>query len=103
MVQVMVPQPTCLPAIVPVRDVLAVLSNTTHHGFPVISNTSAGPSDGVDGAVGQLEGLVLRSQLLVLLRKRRVASTLPINATCVRLRLHRCPAGAAAVGLRAER
>lgn len=66
----MVPHPTCLPAVVPVRDVLAVLSNTTHHGFPVISiSPDAGPSD---GSVGQLEGLVLRSQLLVLLRKRCV-------------------------------
>lgn len=68
-VQVMVPQPTCLPSVVPVSDVLLVLSNTTHHGFPVISEP-IGSSDYPDGAVGQLEGLVLRSQLLVLLRKR---------------------------------
>eukprot|EP00892_Ulva_mutabilis_P004714 jgi/Ulvmu1/2614/UM014_0065.1 len=67
--QVMVPHPTCLPALVSVSDVLAVLSSTTHHGFPVITG-AGGPSDEPDGAVGQLEGLVLRSQLLVLLRKR---------------------------------
>lgn len=78
----MVPHPTCLPALVPVSDVLSVLSGTTHHGFPVIA-VAGGPSDDSDGGVGQLEGLVLRSQLLVLLRKRCAPRTCITSlATC---------------------
>jgi CBS domain-containing protein len=60
----MVPNPVCFPPIMPVKEVLRVLQKTTHHGFPVVVDTEAGLG------VGQLEGLVLRSQLLVLLRER---------------------------------
>lgn len=63
--QVMVKNPRCLPAIVSVRDVLTVLRDTTHHGFPVVQQMSS-----LEEGVGQLEGLVLRSQLLVLLREK---------------------------------
>jgi hypothetical protein len=61
----MVHNPRCLPVIVSVRDVLTVLRDTTHHGFPVL-----GQMGSLDEGVGQLEGLVLRSQLLVLLREK---------------------------------
>jgi CBS domain-containing protein len=63
----MVKNPKCLTPIVCVRDVLAVLRDTTHHGFPVVLDGSK--AAGEEG-VGQLEGLVLRSQILVLLRER---------------------------------
>lgn len=46
-----------------VGRVVEVLRHTPHNGFPVF----AGGAGGV-GAGGRLEGLILRSQLLVLLR-----------------------------------
>lgn len=67
--QVMVKSPKCLTPIVCVRDVLTVLRDTTHHGFPVVLPQSASGNSEEEGG-GQLEGLVLRSQILVLLRER---------------------------------
>jgi hypothetical protein len=80
--------PRCLPTIVCVRDVLTVLRDTTHHGFPVVQQMGT-PEEGV----GQLQGLVLRSQLLVLLREQYAralpaasvssfARSCPMNARC---------------------
>lgn len=55
------------PSIVPAHLVAQVLRSTTHNGFVVYCRGSQ--LDGVTGA-GQLEGLISRDQLLVLLRQR---------------------------------
>jgi hypothetical protein len=51
--------------------VLHVLRSTPHHGFPVVDIGSdvAGP-DTTELSEGRFEGLVLRSQLIVLLKER---------------------------------
>ena len=64
---IMVPHPTCFKTIAGLKDVLRVLEDTTHHGFPVVEDV---PSDAALEGVGRLDGLVLRSQLLVLLKER---------------------------------
>lgn len=66
--EIMVPRPISFLMITPVKDVLHVLESTTHHGFPVVGKFEA---EGAEG-VGQLVGLVLRSQLIVLLKERCV-------------------------------
>eukprot|EP00803_Ostreobium_quekettii_P007951 evm.model.scf_1330.4 EVM.evm.TU.scf_1330.4 scf_1330:35334-42870(-) len=48
-----------------VSRVLKVLKDTNHNGFPVFADARPG-----SGAGGELEGLILRSQLLVLLRRQ---------------------------------
>jgi CBS domain len=81
---VMVPRPVSLPPVAPLRGVLRVLRSTTHHGFPVVTRPVAGEEGEGAGSGGHLEGLVLRSQLLVLLRER-CARPPPRRST-----LHRC-------------
>jgi chloride channel 7 len=55
---VMQPHPVCLPAMVSVSRVIDTLSSNTHNGFPVLN------------ARGQFVGLVLRSQIISLLKAR---------------------------------
>jgi CBS domain-containing protein len=66
--EIMVPRPISFLVVTPVKDVLDVLENTTHHGFPVVREFEPAGSEGV----GQLDGIVLRSQLIVLLKERCV-------------------------------
>lgn len=54
---------TGLPAVAPVDAVLRALRATTHNGFPVFQRDSS-------SSRVHLEGMVLRSQLLVLLERR---------------------------------
>jgi chloride channel 7 len=61
---IMVPNPMSFRSIASATTVLRILVETTHHGFPVVEDQGEGE------AGGHLEGLVLRSQLLVLLKER---------------------------------
>lgn len=65
---IMVPKPICFGTVTAVKDVLRRLETSTHHGFPVTDTDARNPESG-----GRLEGLVLRSQLLVLLKERYAA------------------------------
>jgi CBS domain-containing protein len=67
--QMMTPDPMVVPPIVSVRHVLKLLKDSTHHGFPVVTEMN---STGGEDGVGLLEGLVLRSQMLVLLEQKCV-------------------------------
>lgn len=49
-----------------VSEVAAVLRDTSHNGFPVVRHT-----DG-DGSDGQLVGIILRSQVLLMLEQRAI-------------------------------
>lgn len=76
---IMVRMPTCLPPVAPLHSILHILQRSTHHGFPVaeaqLKNSAAnGKQNGAASAPGQgrLVGLVLRSQLLVLLQTQCV-------------------------------
>ncbi|EFJ22729.1 hypothetical protein SELMODRAFT_443196 [Selaginella moellendorffii] len=62
---IMSPNVICFQEVVPVREVLEVLRNTRHNGFPVLRHTSAENS----GAGEKFVGLVLRHQLLLLLEE----------------------------------
>jgi CBS domain-containing protein len=57
-----------------VAHVLEVLLNTQHHGFPVVDEIGA-PDGGINDdekypRYGHLKGLILRSQLITLLKQR---------------------------------
>jgi chloride channel 7 len=56
----------CFKEISSVSEVAAVLRDTSHNGFPVVRHT-----DG-DGSDGQLVGIILRSQVLLLLEQRAI-------------------------------
>lgn len=51
----------CFDLVMPIDDIKHILSSTTHNGFPIVSNGQNARS------AGRLEGLLLRSQLEVLL------------------------------------
>ncbi|XP_024384497.1 chloride channel protein CLC-d [Physcomitrium patens] len=61
--EMMAPNVITLTEIISVSDVVKILKNTTHNGFPVIRHTEANDD-------GQLVGLILRHQLLLLLEQR---------------------------------
>jgi CBS domain-containing protein len=63
---IMVPNPMSFSSIASATKALRYLEDTAHHGFPVVEDRGEGD------AGGHLEGLVLRSQLLVLLKERCV-------------------------------
>eukprot|EP00455_Lapot_gusevi_P006098 TRINITY_DN12600_c0_g2_i3.p1 TRINITY_DN12600_c0_g2~~TRINITY_DN12600_c0_g2_i3.p1 ORF type:complete len:787 (-),score=196.47 TRINITY_DN12600_c0_g2_i3:47-2407(-) len=58
---VMSRDPKCFPTVVSVRSVVETLSRTTHNGYPVVAG---------EGGRRSLKGLILRSQLLVLLEQK---------------------------------
>jgi chloride channel 7 len=64
-----------LPRVAPLRAVLAALRSTAHHGFPVVDNSDEealwpqGGNGAAAGVTGRVVGLVLRSQLLVLVEE----------------------------------
>ena len=68
----------CFREVASVAYVRHVLTETSHNGFPVVRATAGeGPhplpmpgNDGGNGRGGPLRGLILRSQLLVLLQER---------------------------------
>jgi hypothetical protein len=66
---VMTREPVCLPAVARVSHVLAALRDTAHHGFPVVKADTATSSHGGYVGCGELAGVALRSQLLVLLEE----------------------------------
>ena len=88
--EIMVPAPICFPTIASVSDVLRCLQSSGHHGFPVVEIV-----EGSGGREGRLEGLVLRSQLLVLLKER-------CDACCARVP-HDDPSAARQHSVSAER
>ncbi|CAD7703892.1 unnamed protein product [Ostreobium quekettii] len=75
---VMVANVQTLRTIEKVSHVLTVLRDTTHNGFPVVEKDTQS-----DRRAGRLEGLILRSQLLVLLRRRVFCSSTGKPATTV--------------------
>jgi chloride channel 7 len=56
-----------------VGRIVEILRSTRHHGFPVVDRIDASIDDSQYPNYGHLQGLVLRSQLIVLL-KRKVGS-----------------------------
>ena len=76
---VMAPRPMRLLEITTVRDVMTVLTGSSHNGFPVVSGSSItsrfnpdiSPGGGARSASSNntLTGIILRRQLLVLLRE----------------------------------
>ena len=65
---VMAPRPMRLLEVTTVRDVLHVLESSNHNGFPVVSGSCLTPGPPTRGTY--LVGLVLRRQLLVLLKEK---------------------------------
>jgi len=63
--KIMVSDVHCFRMIEKVSHILKVLKDTPHNGFPVIEQDAHS-----ERRVGRLEGLILRSQLLVMLRRR---------------------------------
>ncbi|KAG0610052.1 hypothetical protein M758_7G035300 [Ceratodon purpureus] len=61
--EMMAPNVITLTEIVSVGDVIKILKNTQHNGFPIIRHADANDE-------GQLVGLILRHQLLLLLEQR---------------------------------
>jgi hypothetical protein len=53
-----------------VGRIAQILHSTRHHGFPVVDRIDAGIGDSRYPNYGHLDGLVLRSQLVVLLKQR---------------------------------
>lgn len=53
-----------------VGHILDILRSTTHHAFPVVDKIEAGLTEDRYPDYGRLKGLILRSQLYTLLRKR---------------------------------
>ena len=74
-----------------VANILRILHNTTHNGFPVWAHEADEESayGEVAAAGGQdvskrLEGIILRSQLLVLLQRRHFVDSLGNPVSCHR-------------------
>lgn len=75
---VMAPKPIRLLEITTVRDVMFALTNSSHNGFPVVSGSSIKdhifqslePSNETKSSRANLVGLILRRQLLVLLKEK---------------------------------
>ena len=73
---VMAPRPVRLLEVTTVGDVMLALTNCSHNGFPVVSGSSISepinrvPGSGSRSASHNICGLILRRQLLVLLREK---------------------------------
>ena len=69
---VMAPRPVRLLEVTTVRDVLLVLTTSSHNGFPIMSGSCLSSRVKEDGTLASscLCGLILRRQLLVLLREK---------------------------------
>lgn len=53
-----------------VGRLLEILSSTKHHGFPIVDRIDIAPTNAAFPEYGHLKGLILRSQLMILLKKR---------------------------------
>ena len=103
--EVMAHNPDCVAPVTPLRAVLRLLRDTDHHGFPIVaqldksgftvvngsSDGGAGKGPGAEGP-GELVGLALRSQLLVLLEEMceppaRASTFASLTGHCLRLSL----------------
>eukprot|EP00899_Mesostigma_viride_P022223 jgi/Mesvir1/3185/Mv16341-RA.2 len=76
---IMAPHVVKLMQVETVANLITVLRSGGHNGFPVIERTSRGGHGG--GGGGKLVGLILRSQLLVLLQRRAFTLSAPVSTT----------------------
>lgn len=53
-----------------VSRVIEVLHGTSHHGFPVVDDINARSDEDEIPEYGHLKGLILKSQLIILIKKR---------------------------------
>ncbi|XP_054281681.1 H(+)/Cl(-) exchange transporter 7-like isoform X2 [Macrosteles quadrilineatus] len=74
------------PAKVRVGRLIDILENVPHNGFPIVDSAHTS-SQGVLKSVGRLKGLILRSQLIVLLRNKCFNETPPSTSDELRKKL----------------
>uniref|UniRef100_A0A1B6JW70 Chloride channel protein n=1 Tax=Homalodisca liturata TaxID=320908 RepID=A0A1B6JW70_9HEMI len=74
------------PAKVRVGRLIDILENVPHNGFPIVDSAHTS-SQGVLKSVGRLKGLILRSQLIVLLRNKCFNETPPTSSDELRRKL----------------
>lgn len=53
-----------------VSRVIEILHATSHHGFPVVDEINSSSGDEEIPEYGHLKGLILKSQLIILIKKR---------------------------------
>ncbi|XP_014248835.1 H(+)/Cl(-) exchange transporter 7-like [Cimex lectularius] len=84
---VMSAPPVVFPSKVKVARIIDTLDNVPHNGFPIVDPTTA-TNHGVLKSAGRLKGLILKSQLLILLHSKSFNEVVPSTSEQLRKKLH---------------